>query len=138
MDEHNPTRRSVLKTTATLAAAGSLTATAGCLGGGAGSGPDLDGEITVEGPAESLSTERSLAATDAGYELSITVSNGSDTPVDCGAEIVWTDGSGENVASTGTETSTADPDSDATLVTTVEDPEDAISAYSATVVAAPA
>jgi len=138
MNEHSPTRRSVLNTTTTLAAAGSIVATAGCLGGGGKSGPDLDGELTVEGPAENISTERSLTATDTGYELSITLSNGSDTPVDCGAEVIWTDENDENVATTGSETNTADPGSDATLVTTVEDPDDAITAYSVTVVAAPA
>lgn len=136
MSENSSTRRDVLKATGSLAATGTMLATAGCLGGG-GSGPDLDGEVTTEGPV-SVSTSTELSATDAGYELAITVTNDSENTADVGAEVVWTDSNDENVTVTGTETKTADAGGEATLTVTAEDPNDAIAAYSATVLAAPA
>jgi hypothetical protein len=131
--ERSPTRRGVLSATGTLAA-GSLTATAGCLGGG--SGPDLDGDVTVEGVTDGVSTERGLSATESGYELSLTVKNDSGAPVSCAAEVVWTDDAGENVEVTATETGSAEAGGDATVATSVADPEDAIAGYSATVLVA--
>jgi hypothetical protein len=131
--EHSSTRRGVLNATGTLLV-GSLTATAGCLGGD--SGPDLDGDVTVEGVTEGVSTERTVSTTESGYELSLTVRNDSDSPRSCAAEVVWTDDAGENVEVTATETGTADAGGDATLVTSVEDPENAVAGYSATVLVA--
>ncbi|ELZ55445.1 hypothetical protein C467_09349 [Halorubrum hochstenium ATCC 700873] len=125
----------MLKTTTGLAAAGSVIATAGCLGGG-GSDLDLDEEVTTEGPVEVSTT--ALAATDDGYELAITVTNDSENPADVGCEVVWTDSNDENVAVTGSDTKTADAGGETTLTVTAEDPNDAIVAYSVTVLAAPA
>lgn len=136
MGEHSPTRRSVLRSATGLAATGSVIVTAGCLGGG-GSGPDLDAEVTTEGPVE-VSTSTALTATDAGYELAITVTNDSENPADVASEVVWTDSNDENVAVTGSDTKTADAGGETTLTVTAEDPNDAIAAYSATVLAAPA
>lgn len=84
MNETTSMRRDVLKTTGSLAAAGSMIATAGCMSSG-GSGPDLDGEVTVDGPVENVSMSTDLSATDAGYELAITVNNDSGNPSNVGA-----------------------------------------------------
>ena len=143
MTENTSTRRNVLKTTGTLAASGSLFATAGCLGGG-GSGagsepePDLDGEVTTEGPAENVSADTSATATESGYALEITLTNDSESSIEAAAEAVWTDDAGETVEVTGTEANRVDAGAEGVLETDVDDSEDTITGYSVTVVAAPA
>jgi hypothetical protein len=94
--------------------------------------------VIVEGPIVSVSTSTELSATDAGYELAITVSNNSERTADTDAEVIWEVSNDENAIVTQTGTKTADSGGETTLVVTVEDPNDSIAAYSATVLVIPA
>jgi len=136
VEENTSTRRGALRSTATLVTSGTILATAGCLDGGFG--PSLDGEIVVEGPMVSVSASTDLSATDTGYELAITVSNNSERTADTDAEVIWEVSNDENAVVTQTETKTVDPGGETTLVVTAEDPNDSVTAYSATVLAVPA
>ena len=86
----------------------------------------------------SVSTSTEIFATSAGYELAITVSNDSERTADTDAEVIWEVSNDENAVVTQTETKPVDPGGETTLVVTAEDPNDSVTAYSATVLAVPA
>lgn len=151
-------RRQTLKTAGKLVAVGSVAATAGCTGGDehspstegnssdsfsggeaeSSSDSSVYGEVGVIGPAKEVTTKSTLSPTSTGYVLDIKIVNGSDRPVEASADVVWFDEDNNNIVETNVEENITDADQENILKTEVEDPENIIISYFATVVAVPA